>query len=260
MKVGAIGDNCMDVYTQSGQAFPGGNPVNVAVYTMRLGGNASYVGAVGTDAYGDAMITALSEKGVDVSHLRREEGTTAVTEVSLRDGDRVFGDYTEGVMEFFRPSAGDIDFLATHDLVVSGLWGHAESAFPVLQARGIPVAFDCADTPDHPTALIALPHVDYAFFSADGDDEAVRTAMMAVYAQGPRLVVATRGERGSMAYDGAAFYEQGIVACPVVDTMGAGDSFIAGALFGLMRGWSLQECMAHGAACSSVTIGYRGAW
>ena len=40
MKLATIGDNCMDVYS-TGEVFPGGNPVNVAVYYARLGGEAS---------------------------------------------------------------------------------------------------------------------------------------------------------------------------------------------------------------------------
>ena len=49
-RLAAVGDNCMDVYDRTGEAYPGGNPVNVAVYTLRLGGAASYTGVVGTDA------------------------------------------------------------------------------------------------------------------------------------------------------------------------------------------------------------------
>ena len=59
MKIGCVGDNCIDYYDETGQAFPGGNPVNVAVYVRRLGGEASYVGAAGTDAYGALLVQAL---------------------------------------------------------------------------------------------------------------------------------------------------------------------------------------------------------
>ena len=48
IKIAAVGDNCVDAYDQTGEAFPGGNPVNVAVYTVRLGGEASYTGVVET--------------------------------------------------------------------------------------------------------------------------------------------------------------------------------------------------------------------
>jgi fructoselysine 6-kinase len=42
--------------------------------------------------------------------------------------------------------------------------------------------------------------------------------------------------------------------------MGAGDSFIAGFLYGRMRGQDIPACMAQGAQCSSITLGYSGAW
>ena len=84
--------------------------------------------------------------------------------------------------------------------------------------------------------------------------------MRELYAQGPELVVATLGEEGSIAYDGTRFYTCGIVPCEVIDTLGAGDSFIAGFLKGMSDGKSIVECMQEGAACSSVTLGYFGAW
>ena len=48
-RIGCVGDNCVDHYRQTGEDHFGGNPVNVAVYTRRLGDGISYVGAVGTD-------------------------------------------------------------------------------------------------------------------------------------------------------------------------------------------------------------------
>lgn len=259
-RLAAVGDNCMDVYDQTGEAYPGGNPVNVAVYTVRLGGAASYTGVVGDDAYGPLMRSAIAGKGVDVSHLRTQPGATAVSHVTLEDGDRVFGDYDEGVMEHFRMTEEDMDFLAEHDLVVTGLWSHTAPDLSRLKARGVPVAFDCADKLRDPVTWEALPYVDYAFFSHDGDAEEVRAFLRSVHAKGPRLAVATRGAQGSIAFDGTQFFEYGIVPCTVVDTMGAGDSFIAGFLYGLMRGQPIPDCMAQGARCSSVTLGYSGAW
>ena len=43
MKIVTVGDNCMDVYEQTGKAYPGGNPVNVAVYLRRLNHAVDYV-------------------------------------------------------------------------------------------------------------------------------------------------------------------------------------------------------------------------
>ena len=52
MKIACVGDNCVDYYDNTGEAFPGGNPVNVAVYVRRMGGQSAYLGAVGSDEYG----------------------------------------------------------------------------------------------------------------------------------------------------------------------------------------------------------------
>ena len=110
-RIGCVGDNCVDHYRQTGEDHFGGNPVNVAVYTRRLGGGISYVGAVGTDGRGAALLDALRRRGVDVSHVHVDEGSTAVTYVEHINGDRVFGDYDEGVMAQFALTEEDIAFL-----------------------------------------------------------------------------------------------------------------------------------------------------
>lgn len=261
VKIAAVGDNCMDVYENTGKAYPGGNPVNVAVYIVRMGGEASYTGVVGSDDYGKLMVKAIAEKGVDVSHVRTVEGSTAITHVELIDGERVMGDYEEGVLADFTLTPDEIDFLGSHELVVSALWGNCQSNFAAIRARGAKIAYDAATRPDDPAAQEAIPNVDYLFYSADGGDSpALRAQMEALYAQGPALVVATLGGQGSLAYDGKRFTAHGITPCPVVDTMGAGDSYIAGFLLGLTNGESLESCMQRGADNAAVTISYYGAW
>ena len=69
-----------------------------------------------------------------------------------------------------------------------------------------------------------------------------------------------RGSRGSLAWDGTWFYTGGIVSCPVVDTMGAGDSFIAGFLMAWLEGKPVPACMQLGAEQAAVTIGCAGGW
>jgi fructoselysine 6-kinase len=259
--IAAVGDNCIDYYTESDQSFPGGNSVNVAVYTERLGEKASYIGAVGNDSNGRGIVDALANKGVDTSHIHILEGATAVTEVSIIRGDRKFGDYREGVLAEFRLSKEDIDFAGRHDLIVSGIWGMIENDLPQLKDTGKPIAFDFSDQFDHPLVSKITPYVDYAFFAAEDEDEAeLVEKMKGYYNQGPKIVIVTRGKNGSMAYDGQQIFRCGIVKCDVVDTMGAGDSFIAGFLTALLRGKAIDVCMCSGAENSSITIQYFGAW
>ena len=66
MKLAAVGSNCIDFYSniEDGKAYPGGGPVNMAVYTVRLGGQSSYTGPVGDDEFGTIMRKAIAAKGV----------------------------------------------------------------------------------------------------------------------------------------------------------------------------------------------------
>ena len=226
-----------------------------------MGGQSAYLGAVGSDEYGGLILRALEEKGVDVRRVKRLPGATALSHVCLIDGERVFGDYDEGVMAQFALTPGDVEFLCSYDLVVSGLWGRVEKSLDQIAARGVPVAFDCSERPEDEAAQIALPHTTLAFFSDDASDlKRLKERILAVAALGPRVVVATRGEKGSVAFDGTAFHTQGVLPCVVKDTMGAGDSYIAGFLMEYLRGKDIPACMAAGAASSAVTLGYVGAW
>lgn len=261
IRVATVGDNCIDFYDSTGEYYPGGNPVNVAVYMTRMGAHASYTGAVGQDGYGRFMIESIKAKGVDTSHIKILPGSTALTHVLLQEGERILGEYEEGVMADFKLSAEDIAFLCSHDLIVSGIWGKIDPDLPELKKRGVPLAFDFADKLDHNITRRALPYVDYAFFSWEGEDmQELMAFMKRTQALGPGIVVVTRGAKGSIAYDGESFTEFGIIACDVIDSMGAGDSYIAGFLLGMLTHKSIAESMKQGALSSSITLGYYGAW
>ncbi|MBQ6322629.1 MAG: fructoselysine 6-kinase, partial [Lachnospiraceae bacterium] len=197
------------------------------------------------------------------------------THVSIQDGDRVLGEYEEGVMADYAPGPEDVSFMKNHDLAVTGLWGHGETLLKMLRSCGVTTVFDAADRPDDPAAQTALGSTDIFFFS-EGDDSGVMTEkeggsqdadalilrekLYKLQQQGPRLVVATRGEKGSMAFDGQQYYACGIVPCKVVDTMGAGDSYIAGFLHAWLDQKPIPACMEAGAASSARTLSCAGAW
>lgn len=259
--IACIGDSCVDHYPALGQRFPGGNPVNFAVYLRRLGAPASFVGAVGSDEDGAFVRCALAQKGVDVTHVQTLSGQTPTTQVEMDGTNRVFTAYDAGVMDRFALRAQDLAFIGTHALAVSAFWGRCEGELGAIRTLGVPVAFDCADLPFDPVCKTALPNVDIAFFSDDTASEpAVQEICRTLAAQGPSIVVAMRGAKGSMAFDGESFYQMDAIACKVVDTLGAGDSFIAGFLEATLRGLPIPARMQAGSACAAKTIGYVGAW
>lgn len=193
MRIVTVGDNCMDVYTSSGKAYPGGNPVNVSVYLSGLGAEAAYVGWVGSDAYGEMMIDAIREKGVDTSRITRAEGRTAVTCVEMDGSDRRLGDYDEGVNAQFSLTAEDVHFIQAHELVHSGIWGHADPYFALFKEKGLLTSFDFSDRLQHELTESLPPYVDYPFFSYTLEDEYIRQRLRKVQGRGAKIAVATLG-------------------------------------------------------------------
>jgi fructoselysine 6-kinase len=260
MRIVTVGDNCMDVYQASGKAYPGGNPVNVAVYLKDLGADSCYIGWVGCDSYGQLMKEEILKKGVDISHLTKKDGKTAVTYVKLVNNDRVFGDYDEGVMADFTLTQEELDFIGTHQLVHAGVWGHVEGYYSHFKEMGLQTSFDFSNQLDHRLVKTLPQFVDYSFFSYTQDDPFIRQFLKDVKNNGSKITIATLGENGSLAYDGEQFYKCGVVGVDVVDTMGAGDSFISGFIYGKLKGLPTIKCLDLGAATAAKTIQYFGAW
>ena len=260
-RIACIGDNCVDCYDETGERYPGGNPVNVSVYFRRLGTQSSYIGAVGNDENGRMIIDSLRGKNVDVSHVKKQKKKTAITHVQRINGERVFGDSDPGVTAELMLTEEDIAFITEHDMVVTGLWGYTEPYLPLLKDRGIPIAYDASDHPFLPHGQEGMKYADYVFFSDDvSDEDQLRKQMQDITAMGPELVVAMRGSLGSLALAGERYESFGTVNCDLVDTMGAGDSYIAGFLNAWLEGADLTECMRKGSENAAVTIAYKGAW
>lgn len=71
---------------------------------------------------------------------------------------------------------------------------------------------------------------------------------------GPRNVVITDGEKGSFAFTGESYFKMGIFPAKLVQMTGAGDSFAAGLLAGLIHGEAIEQAMRWGAANSAAVI------
>jgi fructoselysine 6-kinase len=70
----------------------------------------------------------------------------------------------------------------------------------------------------------------------------------------------TRGEQGAVWVRGQTRIEQPIVPARVVDTMGAGDAFIAGYIVGTLRGDTPEQVLPYAACCAAKACGWEGAW
>lgn len=260
MRVAAIGDNCIDVYPRLGVAYPTGNAVDFAVNMQRLGVPTAMVGITGSDANGRWILEALAQEGLDVSHLRPADGPTAIAYLDMDGHECLHVRYVEGVLGRARYTADQIAYAASHDLVHSTPWGHVDEHLPALRATGARISFDYSFKVDGPDVDRSLPRVDYAFFSMSGQEDAAEAVVRRAVAAGPRLAVATLGPSGSVAWDGRHLHRAGIVPTTIVNTVGGGDSFIAGFVEATLRGGGVPEALAAGAATAAKVLGVFGPW
>src|SRR3954471_788657 len=118
-RIVAVGDNVVDCYQTTDQMFPGGSCLNVSIFARRFGAASAYIGAVGQDAAGDLIRTALSEEGVVTERLRILPGPTGYCVIGHQNGDRVFLTFDLGV-SVFRPDDDDVEFVRSYDAVHIG--------------------------------------------------------------------------------------------------------------------------------------------
>jgi fructoselysine 6-kinase len=259
MDVVAIGDNVSDCYLTVGQVFPGGNAVNVAVAVARSGGRSAYIGVVGDDARGRLLIDSLAAERVDTWGVRVAPGPTACCQVMHADGERLFVPRQRGVA-LFRPTEDDLAFVALASVIHSTYRSGLEDVLPRLACRGR-VSFDFSDHLDDGYADDLLPFVHVAEFSAAELDDAdcVELARWAA-ARGPAYVLVTRGSKGATLFDGAVSVSVSAAPSAVIDSLGAGDSFIGRALLGLIRGEPAQALLEASAGAAALTCSNWGAY
>ncbi len=255
MKAAAIGDNCIDFYKNLNRAYPTGNAVDTAVNLHKLGCPTAIITTVGNDENGRWMIDALKREGLDISHLKIGNGPTAITYMDMNGRDRVHCEYVEGVLENITFDDEDIRFAASHDLVHTSLWGKADGVLARIKASGTLISFDYSDRLNHELVEKTLPYVDYGFYSYHKErDEFIENFLADKVSRGMKVAVATFGDKGSLAFDGKDYHEFGIVPAEVVNTVGAGDAFIAGYLFGVLNQFSIRECLESGAKVAAEVV------
>ena len=71
-------------------------------------------------------------------------------------------------------------------------------------------------------------------------------------------LVVVHGGWGAVAATASGLSRAAGFSVPVVDSVGAGDAFVAGLISGLLRGWPLEDCLAMGNACGACAVAVRG--
>ena len=259
MRLAGVGDNVVDRYRDLGTMFPGGQALNTAVYVHRFGLPSAYLGAVGDDVAGRHVLGAMRSEGIDITRVRIVPGPNAAGEVTLVDGNREFGEADPGVSKF-RLDEADLAYLRGFDLIHSSESSYLEDQLELL-AGVAPLSFDFSVRRDPAYLEPLLPFVEIAEFSlSDLDDAGAEAWLERMHGLGPRLVLATRGALGALFYDGHRFWRQAAVKTEVIDTLGAGDAFIARFLVGVLQDEPVDASLAAAAVQAAATCGAYGAF
>ncbi len=251
----------------------GGAESNVAIALARLGTPVTWMGRVGADAIGRRVLRELRAEGITVNGIIDSSGPTGlmVKEQRTNDATRV---------QYYRSgSAGSrlsIDDLAEIDIAGSALL-HITGITPALSdsahqavlgamtiARdaGVPVSFDVnhrSSLWNRDPAPIYRDLASRADIVFAGDDEGrllfpETTTPEAVAERiaelGPRQVVIKLGEAGCVALVDGVRFARAAVRVRAIDTVGAGDAFVAGYLAELLAGLTVEQRVT-----TAVTLG-----
>jgi sugar/nucleoside kinase (ribokinase family) len=255
----------------------GGSSSIMACGAARLGLTTAFCGVVGEDDAGRLALSLLRERGVDVRACRVDPTTpTAVTVVLARDDDRAI-----------LTALGTIDALVADDIPVelvararhlhvgsTALQPRLRPGLPDLfrhaRAAGTTTSFDANWDPEErwddldgllATADVCFPNLAEGrrWTGLDDPVEVARAIATRATAAGrstearPPTVALKLGRDGALAVLGEEVVHAHAPRVAVVDTTGAGDSFDAGFVTGMLHGWSLERTLALAVACGSLS-------
>ena len=245
---------------------PGGKGLNQAVAAARVGGEVSFLGAVGRDAFGAQLRDCLTDDGIDTSGLATVDAPTGTAHIAVLDG----GENAIVVVPGANAAITELDDSARRS-IDSARYLVAQFERPLsliaeafVYAHGIGVT--TVLTPAPVTAVdpallrivdILVPNAQEARELAGVADET--EAALALSAT-VGLVVMTRGARGVLvARDGVIVADVAARTVEAVDTTGAGDTFAGVLVARLADGDDLDAALAAATAAASISVTRPGA-
>jgi sugar/nucleoside kinase (ribokinase family) len=237
----------------------------------RLGLKVAFIGVCGADIFGRFMLDQLSGHGVDVSAVvvdpARPTGLSVILNSSggVSPGDRAILTHL-GAINRLRAEQVTQDLLQkTRHLHVASYFMQAalQPGLPGLfrraHALGITTSLDTNWDPSGAWSgfEVLLGHVDI-FLPNQNEALAVSgastvEAALQILSRKCRVVAVKCGRDGALARQGDEVARAAALPVRVVDTVGAGDTFDAGFLYGWLNGWNLNKSLGLAVSCGSLS-------
>jgi 5-dehydro-2-deoxygluconokinase len=265
--------------------YVGGSPANICIGMSRMGMKTSFIGKVADDQMGRFIVRYLKNNDIDTSGITTDR-TGAVTGLAFTEikspEDCSILMYRDNVADLkLAPDEVDEALIASSKVLLVSGTALAKSpsreavmlAIRYARKHGTKVIFDI----DYRAYTWTNPEETAIYYHAaaeksdiiigtreefdmlerfDGNvtrsDEVTAAQWFGCHAE---IVVIKHGKDGSIAYSKDGSSHQGsIFPAKVIKTFGAGDSYAAAFIYGLMQGWSVSRSMDFGSAAASIVI------
>lgn len=256
----------------------GGAELNVSVGLARLGTTVAWIGRVGDDAVGRLIQSRLRAEGI-ASYALVDQAFTGLMVRYRRTGRDVAVDYHRAGSSGSRLTPDDLPRSVISEASILHVTGitpalsesAADTVFAavdVARRAGVTISFDVNYRKKLWPRPVAEPVLrklaalaDVVFAGVDeaelltGATGATRAELASrVQALGPKKVVIKDGPRGQSALHGSELVESPAVPVAEIDTVGAGDAFVAGYLAELADGASAAECLTSARAMGAFAV------
>jgi fructokinase len=257
----------------------GGSPLNVAIGLSRLGMEVELLTHIGSDRNGRTITAALEAEGVTLSPTSTANGATSIATATLADDGQARYDF-EVSWDVDAGGVGSAD--AVHVGSYAAFLAPGDDAvLEVARAARDAGRLVALDPNIRPALLPERSQVVLRFFEllkladvvklSDEDAQYLFPAMSLsdvldhLLSCGPRLAVVTKGSAGAEFRTADSSVDLPAEAVEVVDTIGAGDSFMSALIQKLLTTpgpldqIGLQDLARYCATAAAITVGRRGA-
>lgn len=235
----------------------GGKGATVSVALGRLGISTGYIGKVGYDPWGDMGEQWMRESGVDTTFMYRDHSVSTGTGLIMVDEDGlntiVDGDSACSALTWEETQKA-IEAMKEARIFITGFgmpWKKAlDGAKTAKEEYGMLTLCNTSPLPSEPMG--ELPYVDFIVLNdiearvlcGLSEDFQIQNSVLLHRIReryGTRGVIMTCGDKGSAVLDREEFWTVDPLPVKAVDTIGAGDGYLAAVAAGLIWGKSLKE-------------------
>jgi len=255
MHIYAVGETILDIIFKGAEpqtAKPGGSSFNASITLGRLGAPITFISEVGRDRVGDLIRDFMERNGVNASHLSRfEEGQSAIALAFLNEQNdaeyQFYKDYPHQrlAVEFPEFQASDLLMFGSFYALNPGIRPRVKLLLDKAARAGATIVYDPNFRSTHnPEREALIPDIEenmaYASVVRASDEDLLnifeaRTPDEAWEQVGKHsdALIYTASAQGVHVRTGSLSFHMEVETIEPVSTIGAGDTFNAGLLFGI---------------------------